>query len=107
METDALTMLAYKSTQELRSFKLLIINEHLMGEIQISLSPTFINHMVNELEEYLFILNQVMQNIPLNESALNYHLLWLLDGSGHAAAISSELGCLVVLLEQDSVIFLL
>ncbi|MBU3174384.1 DUF2935 domain-containing protein [Clostridium estertheticum] len=90
-ETETLTMAAYKSTHDLRNFKLKIISEQLTGEIVISQSPTFINHMVNELEEYLFILNQVMNNIPPNVCSLNYHMLWLPDGSGHAASISSTL----------------
>ena len=82
-ETEALTKAAYKSTHDLRSFKLKIISEQLTGEIAISQPPTFINHMVNELDEYLFILNQVINNIPQNVCALNYHMLWLSDGSRH------------------------
>ena len=90
-ETEILTMLAYKLTHNLRRFKLEIINDQLTGEIQISQPPTFINHMINELEEYVLILNQIMHNITPNECALSYHMLWLLDGSGHASSIASNL----------------
>ena len=38
-------------SEEIRSFKLVLIKEHLVGKIKISLPPTFINHMVNEVEE--------------------------------------------------------
>ena len=40
-----------KASEEIRMFKLSLIKEHLVGKIKISLSPTFINHMVNEVEE--------------------------------------------------------
>jgi len=53
--------------------------------------PTFINHMVNEIEEYLFILEQIIQNREKKANALHYHLLWLSDGFGHADSISSNL----------------
>ncbi len=84
-------MLANEITNDLRSFKLQIITQQLTGKVEISMPPTFINHMVNELEEYLFILNQAMHNEPKKYCALRYHLLWLSDGSGHAASISSNL----------------
>src|SRR5436305_9946090 len=38
---------------KLREFKLELIRKHLVGKIKIHLSPTFLNHMVNELEEYV------------------------------------------------------
>ena len=91
METHNLTMLAYEATKDLREFKLQIIAEHLIGEIQILLPPSFINHMVNELEEYLMVLNNVLHNNPKEACALHHHLLWLPDGFGHATAISSNL----------------
>jgi hypothetical protein len=91
IEIDSLTMLAYEEVQNLRKFKLQIITEQLISKIEISLPPTFINHMINELEEYLFILNQSMQNKSRRACALHYHLLWLTDGTGHADSISSSL----------------
>lgn len=90
-EMDSLNMLAYEEVQNLLKFKFQIISEQLTSKVQISLPPTFINHMVNELEEYLFILNQVMHNKPKNTCALHHHLLWLSDGAGHAVSISSNL----------------
>jgi hypothetical protein len=40
------------AVEELRKYKLDIINRHLQKKVQIGLPPTFLNHMVNELDEY-------------------------------------------------------
>jgi len=81
-----------KAAYELRSFKLLIIKEHLVGKINISLTPSFINHMVNELEEWLRVSSYLVKgnNVPVSHT-LHHHLLWLLDAAGHAGAIDANL----------------
>lgn len=86
-----LNMVAYNSAQEIRNFKLDIIKRHIAGNIKINIVPTFVNHMVNEVEEYLFILCSVMQKGYPVANPLHHHLLWLLDGSGHAYGIASDL----------------
>jgi hypothetical protein len=48
---------ANQYARQMRAFKLNLIREHLNGSIQISLSPSIINHMVHELDEYLRILS--------------------------------------------------
>ncbi|HEX6593350.1 MAG TPA: DUF2935 domain-containing protein [Bacillota bacterium] len=79
-------------TEKLKSFKLSLIRRHLTGDIGIHLSPTFINHMVNELEEYQLIMNYLKEGkAPPIFHELHYHLLWLVDASGHAGAINDEL----------------
>src|SRR3954470_18678312 len=78
--------------QKLREFKLGLIRKHLVGKIKIHLSPTFINHMVNELEEYLRILIHLKAGeAPPVYHELHHHLLWLLDAAGHSEAISTNL----------------
>ncbi len=69
----------------LRQFKLEIIRRHLQKKVSISLTPTFLNHMVNELDEYLQNLNYLAQRqcIPV-KSPVHHHLLWLPDATGHA-----------------------
>lgn len=76
-----------------REFKLSLIQKHITDSaFTMHLSPTFLNHMVNELEEYLLILSYLKQNqTPPIFHELHHHLLWLLDASGHAGAISSTL----------------
>lgn len=82
---------AYENAMKLREFKLSLINKHITNKINISLPPTFINHMVNELEEYLFNLLNLMGGNSSFTVPIHLHLLWLPDGSGHAASIASDL----------------
>ncbi|MEH7180510.1 DUF2935 domain-containing protein [Neobacillus vireti] len=55
-ELTQLTAEAEVEVLKLRKFKLALLRKHLVGKIKIHLSPTFINHKVNELEEYVRIL---------------------------------------------------
>jgi hypothetical protein len=82
---------ALKHAKSLRAFKLGLIKAHLVGKIEINLAPTFINHMVNELDEYLTILNCFISNQYPEAPAVHYHMLWLLDGVGHANAVNCNL----------------
>ncbi|SEQ14004.1 protein of unknown function [Piscibacillus halophilus] len=76
----------------MREFKFSIIRRQLNGEIGIHLSPTFINHMVNELEEYLLVISYLKEGeAPPIFHELHHHLVWLADAAGHAGAINDEL----------------
>ena len=87
----------------LRSFKLDLLKQHLVGKIKIHLSPTFINHMVNELEEYLRLINHIKAGeIPPIYHELHHHLLWLLDAVGHAEGITSNLDGVEMKLKEKS-----
>lgn len=62
------------------------------GNIGIHLTPTFVNHMVNELEEYQNVLSYLKKGeVPPIFHELHHHLVWLLDALGHAGAINDEL----------------
>jgi hypothetical protein len=101
-QLNEMTMEAYKSAQEIREFKLHLLRRHLTGEIRIKLPPTFLNHMLNELEEYLTILNFIIsKNIPI-ANPVHHHLLWLLDASGHAYAVETSLDDVERKLEKKS-----
>ncbi|ULM99401.1 DUF2935 domain-containing protein [Peribacillus frigoritolerans] len=91
-EISQLTATAEQETLRFREFKLCLLKEHLVGKIKIHLSPSFINHMVNELEEYLRLLKYFNENqMPPVFHELHHHLLWLLDAAGHAGTISSNM----------------
>ncbi|PFO01461.1 hypothetical protein COJ85_17260 [Bacillus sp. AFS076308] len=91
-ELSSLINDAESAVINLREFKFVLIRKHLVGKIKIHLSPTFLNHMVNELEEYVRILNHLKAGqIPPIYHELHHHLLWLLDAAGHAEAITSNL----------------
>ncbi|OUM85960.1 MAG: hypothetical protein BAA01_15095 [Bacillus thermozeamaize] len=102
----ALTELAQEArvySQQLREFKLHLLRRHLAGKIRIGLPPTFLNHMLNELEEYLRILDSfIMGDEPPAFHPVHHHLLWLLDAAGHAATITCELDPAEKRLKEES-----
>jgi hypothetical protein len=83
---------AFQATEQLKAFKLSLLDRLLLGKMAIAFTPTFLNHMINELEEYMRILTSLLEGrgVPAFPS-LHHDLLWLPDASGHAAAIAIEL----------------
>ncbi|THE15033.1 DUF2935 domain-containing protein [Bacillus timonensis] len=80
------------AAEQLRQLKLDIIKNQLVGKVKISLSPSFINHMVNELEEWLRVSSFLVEGKEVPPThALHHHLIWLLDAAGHAGGIVSNL----------------
>lgn len=89
-EITQLNLEAQANALELREFKLHLLRRHLLGEISINLPPTFMNHMVNELDEYLRILDHLLAGeIPVFHP-MHHHLLWLSDAIGHAVTLGCE-----------------
>nr|WP_274655147.1 DUF2935 domain-containing protein [Paenibacillus humicola] len=87
-----LNLAAYQAATDLRNFKLNLLERMLLGKVTIGLTPTFVNHMVNELEEYCRILHALLAGQPVPQfSPLHYDLLWLQDAFGHAGAIHMDL----------------
>ncbi|MCZ8518075.1 MULTISPECIES: DUF2935 domain-containing protein [Paenibacillus] len=87
-----LTGEAAREAQAFRGFKLHLLERHLTGRIGLRLSPSFLNHMVNELEEYLRILGYLSAGQPAPVwGELHHHLVWLQDAYGHAASIAGEI----------------
>ncbi|GIO11579.1 hypothetical protein J19TS2_11340 [Cohnella xylanilytica] len=91
-DLTALNQAANAETMALRDFKLDLLSRSLLGKITISLPPTFLNHMLNELEEYGRILTALLagQPVPIYHP-LHHDLLWLQDAYGHAGSIASGL----------------
>ncbi|MGV3464156.1 MAG: DUF2935 domain-containing protein [Heyndrickxia sp.] len=83
---------ADSEVKNLKRFKLHLLERHLVSKVKIQLSPTFLSHMVNELEEYERLLVYLMRGEqPPVLHELHHHLLWLQDAFGHAGAIQSEM----------------
>ncbi|WP_078553184.1 DUF2935 domain-containing protein [Bacillus alkalicellulosilyticus] len=102
-ELQRLSEKAEQSAKEIRQFKLEIVADHLIGNVVIELSPTFLNHMVNEVEEYLRILPYLIkQQTPPLTHPLHHHLVWLLDAAGHADAITGSLDMVEAKLSEKS-----
>lgn len=71
---------AEEESRKLREFKLHLIERHLLGRVRISLGPAFMNHMVNELEEYLRILDYLKQGVNppfFMNSITTYYGCWM------------------------------
>ncbi|REK71453.1 DUF2935 domain-containing protein [Paenibacillus paeoniae] len=83
---------ANELTAQLRWFKLELLDKLLRGRVKIGFTPTFLNHMVNELDEYAAILASLLagKGVPQFPS-LHHDLLWLQDASGHAASLAMDL----------------
>lgn len=91
-ELNRLNQQSNQAAQDIRTFKLHLLEKQLEGNIKLFLPPTFLNHMVNEVEEYLRILACLVRGQePPVLPAVHHHLVWLLDAAGHAAAITSDL----------------
>lgn len=78
--------------ENIRDFKRYILNDLLTKQPLISLPPTFISHMLNELEKFRFLIHYIQVNNqfpPTNN--LNEHELWLGDIMGHLTGIKDNL----------------
>lgn len=91
-EIQILNQQAFQYASNLKEFKLELLRSQLQGQLSFHLPPTFLDHMVNELDEYLRVLSYLTsgQRPPLFHP-LHHHHLWLLDANGHADAISQTL----------------
>lgn len=95
-----------EAVEQLKKFKFYLLRKQLTGNINIHLPPTFINHMVNELEEYQNVLSYLKKGeVPPIFHELHHHLLWLLDASGHAGIIHDDLDGVEKRLRQKSTTF--
>jgi hypothetical protein len=96
-ELNELNHKAYEATYRLRELKLELLTMSLTSDLKSHLSASFYNDTLNELEEYLYIINALMNGQNPLLHPLHYHMLWLTDAIGHAATLSSELD----LVEKD------
>ena len=91
--------------ESFRHFKLELIEKKLVGNIVLGLPPSFINHMVNEIENYLEIIYGFLSGEWPDETVVELHLLWLLDAKGHAGAINDNLNLVEQKLKKISMVF--
>lgn len=96
-ELDILNRQAYQLTYQFREFKLLLLALTLSSDIKTHLPSSFFNDMLNELEEYMFLINSLMNGHPAQFHPIHYHLLWLTDAIGHSASVAANLD----LIERD------
>lgn len=90
-ELEELNRKAYEATYRLREFKTVLLSISLTSDLNSQLTSSFFNDMLNELEEYMFILNSMMNGQTPLLHPLHYHILWLTDAIGHSASIIAGL----------------
>jgi hypothetical protein len=90
----------------LREFKRELLSGRLRNLPITSLTPTFYNHMLNELEQFLAILSIGPSEGPVKENIMGEHLLWSLDAAGHAAALAGDLDKVEYRLRGEAQLFL-
>jgi hypothetical protein len=79
------------------NFKRQILRRLLQCNIEINFPPAFINHMINEANEFLRTIDRILNpNLAIDmvnaaQENLRLHRIWLPDGAGHAASVISTL----------------
>ncbi|MEX2104096.1 MAG: DUF2935 domain-containing protein [Bacilli bacterium] len=75
-----------------RNFNQHILDLSLVCKVKIQMTPTFLEHMTREAEEYISVIQLLQTGCPVLPATLtlHQHLLWLPDASGHAAIIRSK-----------------
>lgn len=78
---------------EFINYKKVLLKKLLECSIELKLTPTFVNHMINEAMEFnrtFTTMNKIPSiNVPLENVFL--HTIWLPDAAGHAASIIADL----------------
>lgn len=76
-----------RTVEEVKELKKTILAGLLEGKVDINLPPTFINHMLNEIQMYEKILTSFRDTGSFENHVLETHYLWNSDAAGHAIAI--------------------
>lgn len=96
---------AVSAALSLRDFMRELLSARLQNLPVTTLSPTFFNHMLNELEDFLAVLAALEGGRPDEGNILGQHLLWSLDAAGHAAIIGSNLDKVEAVYRERSRLF--
>lgn len=90
-ELDALQQNACKETQLFKACKLELLAVALSGRLNMHIPILRINHMLNEDEEYLAMMDSFRQGKVPMYYPIHYHLLWLSNAAVQAGEIASGL----------------
>lgn len=103
--------LKIKETKDLVSdfvqLKKSLLSRLLSCDIELTMTPTFLNDMINEAMEYYLILCLANDNIKFNPllELIRIHKIWLFDAAGHAYFIASQLDGIETLFIKKSLDF--
>ena len=88
-QSKELNRRALKAAQDIRRYILHILTRQLTDHIELIFSSALLNHMLNEIDEYIYILNMYQNDMPVNFHPLHLHLVYLLDALGHTTIIQN------------------
>jgi hypothetical protein len=83
---------AVRATRDIRAFKLHLIVRKLTDTIYLNITAALINHMVNEADEYLFMLGYYVRDKSPVLPPIHLHRFWLVDAIGHTSYIQQFVG---------------
>jgi hypothetical protein len=74
-------------------YKKNLMKRLLTCNIKLTMTPSFLNHMINEAMEYYRVLSIIDESLRINYvlENLRLHKVWLSDASGHSDFIVSQL----------------
>lgn len=74
-------------------FKKTMLTKLMTCDIELAMTPTFLNHMINEALEFYRVLSIADETLTFNKvfENIRLHKVWLPDASGHAKFIASQL----------------
>lgn len=75
-------------------FKTDLLRELMTCDLVMNMTPSFINHMINEAMEFeTYLTRQTLASEPFEYTLLltDQHRIWLIDAAGHAAFIAANL----------------
>ena len=76
---------------EVKRFKINVLSKMLDSKIQINISSTYVNHMLNENNEYIDIFLQYKDQNVIIKHPLEVHKLWIKGAIEHAGLLISGL----------------
>lgn len=90
-QTAELNRDALETTRKFREYKLGLLSLTLESRLKVHISSTLFSHMLNELDEYMLTIGTLASGkLPLF-NPIHYHILWLLDATGHTAGVGANL----------------
>ena len=90
-EVKELNLKAQEVLYRFRKFNLELLSMSLNSDLRSHLSSSIYNEMLNELDEYLLILNLLVHDQNPSLHPLHYHMLWLNDAIGHTSTLIAAL----------------
>lgn len=88
---DKTNQITLQLISDFKNFQLQLLTLSLNGSNQVLITPSFLNEMLYELDEFQLIIYSIKNKIALTLHPIHYHLHWLNDAIIHASTIAANL----------------